>query len=209
MGNQQMSLDQVRQAAQDMRGFGENISSEIQNVYNLVMSMHGNMWKGNIYAKLVNSFNNVINGMNNTIKTVVDDYPRALEQIVSIKSQADDRGGTPVGAEQARTIKNLEAINDGEDFKYNPDDVAAVKGQIMTSLNNVTAILNSIYIKVSTLVEGQVWVGQDAAAYLNSANKMKTDFTNSFNEFAKDFDECMKAAYERYANAERNATVNN
>lgn len=189
--------------ANEMRGYGKQLNSEITKVYASVGELH-NSWYGIRYNELVKAFNNMIPKLNEMLTLVVTDVPYALETIANNYSLAD-RGmkATTASNEAPNKITNLTITND-VGMKFLTSNVLEVQKGISTNFTNAKDLMiriESVYARIS-------WQSEAAETFKAQFTKLKNDIVASFENVNTQFVKLIQQTQQDIQNAENANTVN-
>lgn len=189
--------------ANEMRGYGKQLNSEMTKAYASVGDMH-NAWYGKRYNELVKSFNEMIPQLNEMLTLVVTEIPYALETIANNYSQADrGQNVTAASNEEANKITNLTVSND-VGMKFITSDVSAVQKNISTNFQNAKELMNK-----AEAAYGRIqWQSEAAEAFKVKFTKLKNNIVKSFEDINTQFTKLMQQTQEDVENAEKANTVN-
>ena len=189
--------------ANEMRGYGRQLNSEMTKVYTSVADMH-NSWYGIRYNELVKVFNNMIPELNEMLTLVVTDVPFALETIANNYSQADRGIKVTTAIDEApNKITNLTIIND-IGMKFITSNVSETQKSISTNFTNAKDLMNkieSVYLKIS-------WQSEASEAFKTKFTKLKNDIIASFENINTQFVKLMQQTQQDIENTENANTVN-
>ena len=188
--------------ANQMRGYGKQLNTELVEVYARIADMH-NSWYGKRYNELVKAFNNMIPQLNDMLTLVVTEIPYALEVIANNYSQAD-RGikVTTANNEGPNKITNLSITND-VGMKFITSNVAETQRNIssnFTDAKDLMSRIESVYVKIS-------WQSEASEAFKAKFVKLKNDIVASFENINAQFTKLMQQTQQDVQNAENANTV--
>lgn len=189
--------------ANEMRGHGRQLNTELSKVYSSVEEMH-NSWYGKRYNELVKAFNEMIPQLNDMLELVVAEIPYTLETIANNYSQADrGQNVTTASQENPNKLSNLAIYND-VGMKFLTNNVNAIQQSISTNFNNAKDQLDRIEV-----VYGKVqWRSEAAEAFKTRFTKLKRDIETSFENINTEFTKLMEQTQQDIDNAEKANTVN-
>lgn len=188
--------------ASQIRSLGQEINSEMTNVYQSITEMH-NAWYGKRYNDLVVQFNNLAPSLNELLQVAVGDLPFTLETIANNYSEAD-QGTSVCGAQNTppKKITDIPVTND-VGMKFLSSEVQAAQSKVSSEFSAAVEKMNQI----ETVSNSMVWEGEAAEAYKSRFATLKSQIVSSFENIKSEFTTLIQQTQEDIQATENANTV--
>lgn len=188
--------------AQTIRSQGDNLKTNLQDVYKNVRDMHS-CWFGKRYTELAKAFNKMKPSVDDMIKLVTAEIPNTLEKIAYNYSQADADGGLTRPTETTAT--KITEISEPTDtgMKFMAADVEVKKSAVEKCFENAVSKMNDI----EGTFKSVQWNSEAADAFKSKFDTLKTKLIDEFDTLKTDFSQLMQQTIEDIQKAEDANTV--
>ena len=188
--------------ANEMRGHGKLLNSEMTKAYASIAQMH-EVWYGIRYNELVNSFNGMIPSINDMLTLVVKDVPSTLETVANNYSMADTGANVvAVNSEGPNKITDLTISND-VGMKFLTNEVSQIQSSVSNNFNVAKSEMERIEQSYSKIV----WQSEAADAFRNRFIELKNNIVTSFENIESQFKKLMDQTQQDIQKAENANTV--
>ena len=188
--------------ANEMRGHGKLLNSEMTKAYASISQMH-EVWYGIRYNELVNSFNGMIPSINDMLTLVVKDLPCTLETVANNYAIADiGTNITAVNSDGPNKITDLTMPND-VGMKFLTNEVSQIQSSVSNNFNVAKSEMERIEQSYSKIV----WQSEAADAFRNRFIELKNNIVTSFENIESQFKKLMDQTQQDIQKAENANTV--
>ena len=137
-----VDYEQMPKQANEMRGYGKNLNSEMTKAYASIAQMHES-WYGKRYNELVKAFNEMIPSINAMLTLVVKDIPCTLETVANNYAQFDiGTKVTAVNNEGPSKIVDI-AISNDIGMKFITSNVSSIQESVSRNFSIAKEQMNN------------------------------------------------------------------